>query len=1053
MLSGIYVRNSSGAKVINNRVDKVGYNGISLANAWSDWMSNGDRIVENNYVSNAMLGLNDGGCIYTYTGKMHDEERDVEPERDIIRNNIVENCIGSYAGTNHVDTSHRAGEGIYLDNDSSYIDIYNNVVVGATKSLFINSRSHDVTATNNNLISPFGKSIYLKESKGKDKQNVFIKHNNVFSGDKWTYQIISDETLGDLLMEIDSNSFRVNSEVMVKEGYGYSVDTNSFSKWQDYGYDTNSLAIKDSTKPIIFINPSLNDVEFSNLQGCREFNNNELGATTIILKPYHSKVLFGCDNYQPGVVKKNENVADTTPPTITLNGTTPQTVEIGENYSDEGATATDNVDGDISSSIVVSSNVDTSKTGTYYIRYNVKDSSGNSASEVVRVVKVVAKVNHAPTYIGNLEDITTQNSQELSIDISNSFSDIDGDNLTYSVENLPNGVSFDSSSKKISGKLSHLASSNSPYNIVIKATDTKGLSATKEITLKVYQIQTHNWAVDKKSEYLKDVTIPSYDSNNPEHFLIKTNSDWSHINDSDKRVFFVSPDVEPKSVTINSSGTNQKPRILTLYTNSNTHPALLDSAKRAKLKALIFANASNWIVDKIAIPNHINESAILVANGCSNIVFNKIYISNYKQAFVILSNQNGSTHDITIQNSKLDSMTLSAIDGDRVAILIAGDPWNEPTVAKNIHILNNEIRNANDGIMPIRHPNASNGHPVDYAGLIIDYNRIYVDNQLYTDGNGNITKDKESNYALTENAIDIKGGSEDANNPVIISNNVLWGFRETDQNGGGSGSWGGAIVVHYNSKNIIIKKNLIFDSNRGIAIADSGGLENASENITIEDNILYDIGKNSPYVMFAYDSKNVLMQRNTIVSKNGATKAYWNSLNSSTTNEKLLCNVIVGERDLEGTPKDDFVINSNYYYATSIKSSDYGISYPNREDAKLEDIIVRLNLFSNNLNFATLPQVLTTTNSPHTKWCKAEDITKEQSISEGRGSVIEPINSSGDSVEITKEPSHGKVFVDFNGTVVYIPDIDYAGSDSYSYKACDIENSANCSNATVNVEV
>jgi hypothetical protein len=31
-------------------------------------------------------------------------------ERDIIRNNIVENCLGSYVGTNDEDTSHRAGE-------------------------------------------------------------------------------------------------------------------------------------------------------------------------------------------------------------------------------------------------------------------------------------------------------------------------------------------------------------------------------------------------------------------------------------------------------------------------------------------------------------------------------------------------------------------------------------------------------------------------------------------------------------------------------------------------------------------------------------------------------------------------------------------------------------------------------------------------------------------------------------------------------------------------------------------------------------------------------
>jgi hypothetical protein len=686
--------------------------------------------------------------------------------------------------------------------------------------------------------------------------------------------------------------------------------------------------------------------------------------------------------------------------------------------------------------------------------FKFKVSDGSLESEVAVVTIDVKSVNDAPTYIGSLQDITTQDSQELDIDLNGSFSDIEDSSLTYSVTGLPSGVSFDSSSKKISGKLNNLASNNSPYNVEIKATDSQGLSATKSIKIDVYKIQTHNWAADKKSEYLKDVEIPTYDANNPEHFLIETSSDWSHINDSDKRVFFVLPSVEPQSVVINSSGTAQKPRILTLYSNSNAHPALLSSNERAKLKSLTLSGASNWIVDRISIPNHINESAVVVGSGCSDIVFNKIYINNFVQAFLILSNKNGSTHDITIQNSKLDSMTLGAIDDDRVAILIAGDPWDEPTVAKNIHILNNEIINANDGIMPIRHPNVNNGHPVNYAGLIIDYNRIYVDKNVYTDGNGNITKEQNAKYALTENAIDIKGGSDDPNNPVIISNNMLWGYRQTDQNGGGSGSWGGAIVIHYNSKNIVIKKNLIFDSNRGIAIADNGGLENASENVVIEDNILYDIGKssNNNYIMFAYDSKNITIQRNTIVSKVGGLRGYWNSLSSDTSNQKVACNVVVDEKDLTGSRASDLAVENNYYYATTLGNSSDGLYYPNRSDAKLEDVVLRATMYSNNLEFVTLPNILTTENSPHSKWCEIEDISKEQSISEGRGAVIEPISSSGDKVEIVQQPSHGELFVDFNGTVVYIPESNYTGSDSYAYKACDIENSADCSKVSVNVD-
>ena len=71
---------------------------------------------------------------------------------------------------------------------------------------------------------------------------------------------------------------------------------------------------------------------------------------------------------------------DTTPPVITLIGSANVSVTQGDNYTDEGATATDNVDGDLTSSISVSGNVDTASIGNYTLTYSVSDSSGNSTS-------------------------------------------------------------------------------------------------------------------------------------------------------------------------------------------------------------------------------------------------------------------------------------------------------------------------------------------------------------------------------------------------------------------------------------------------------------------------------------------------------------------------------------------------------------------------------------------------------------------------------------------------------------------------------------------------
>ena len=94
------------------------------------------------------------------------------------------------------------------------------------------------------------------------------------------------------------------------------------------------------------------------------------------------------------------NVTDTTAPVITLKGQQSVTINVGENYTDAGATARDNVDGNISKSIVVIGVVDPSRPGVYTLIYTVKDKSGNAAAIVARSVRVVDKVAPVLTLTG-----------------------------------------------------------------------------------------------------------------------------------------------------------------------------------------------------------------------------------------------------------------------------------------------------------------------------------------------------------------------------------------------------------------------------------------------------------------------------------------------------------------------------------------------------------------------------------------------------------------------------------------------------------------------------
>ena len=79
-------------------------------------------------------------------------------------------------------------------------------------------------------------------------------------------------------------------------------------------------------------------------------------------------------------------VKDTTAPVITLLGQSVVAVEVGQAYLDSGASAVDVVDGDLK--VKMEGEVDVSKVGEYRLRYNVSDSAGNDALEVIRTVVV-----------------------------------------------------------------------------------------------------------------------------------------------------------------------------------------------------------------------------------------------------------------------------------------------------------------------------------------------------------------------------------------------------------------------------------------------------------------------------------------------------------------------------------------------------------------------------------------------------------------------------------------------------------------------------------------
>ena len=93
---------------------------------------------------------------------------------------------------------------------------------------------------------------------------------------------------------------------------------------------------------------------------------------------------------------------DNTAPVVTLIGESSITVTQNATYEDAGATATDNVDGDLTSNISTTSNVDTSTLGTYTVTHSVSDASGNNGSASRQVVVVVQNLAIGQPYQGGI---------------------------------------------------------------------------------------------------------------------------------------------------------------------------------------------------------------------------------------------------------------------------------------------------------------------------------------------------------------------------------------------------------------------------------------------------------------------------------------------------------------------------------------------------------------------------------------------------------------------------------------------------------------------------
>ncbi len=191
----------------------------------------------------------------------------------------------------------------------------------------------------------------------------------------------------------DGSAVVIDSSDFVDAVGTYTIRYNATDDSCNEGIEiTRTINVIDTTAPIITLtgdNPQV--IELGE-------GYTELGATTddgTVISIDTTAFIDALGNYTitynatdasgnvAAQVTRSVMVVDTTAPIITLTGDNPQTIELGEGYTELGATIDDG------STILIDNSAFIDAVGSYPIMYNATDASGNIAIQVVRTVIVV----------------------------------------------------------------------------------------------------------------------------------------------------------------------------------------------------------------------------------------------------------------------------------------------------------------------------------------------------------------------------------------------------------------------------------------------------------------------------------------------------------------------------------------------------------------------------------------------------------------------------------------------------------------------------------------
>lgn len=177
-----------------------------------------------------------------------------------------------------------------------------------------------------------------------------------------------------------------NADIYDGKEYNSYENTN---KLQKFNYFTDTDKLKEGTERPEFMYLAPNSITkvriYIYIEG-QDIDNYDFAS---IGRKIEIKFGFTKERFEPDDIDYEDPPLDSKAPVITLKGENPMTINLGDEYIEPGATALDDIDGDITEDIEIDdSELDVNAVGTYTIKYTVVDKWENEG-KAERTVHVV----------------------------------------------------------------------------------------------------------------------------------------------------------------------------------------------------------------------------------------------------------------------------------------------------------------------------------------------------------------------------------------------------------------------------------------------------------------------------------------------------------------------------------------------------------------------------------------------------------------------------------------------------------------------------------------